>query len=668
MTLTPGPIHPHHAGGPSRVIQGFFPGGRPRIIQASPGAVSPVRPQAQAQLQARTVSAPAPIVPGRPRGGALLPAVGAGHRGRPILPAQARPGALQPATPTRPQPPQPIQPHAAKPTAVQPHGGGDAFALPAGFTLKPHGSGQPLPEPIQKKMESFFNTSFAEVRIHVGPEASSIGALAFTHGTDLYFSPGQYNPQSTPGQQLLGHELTHVVQQRAGRVRNPLGAGVAVVQDPALEAEAERMGLRAASAAVPIQAKPASAGPGGGTPRATGLSQKTFAANGAILPALSPTQSSLQRKPGPILPGRRSAAANSVPKSIPPMEMRAASLSVQPKLATAASQRSALNSVIQMAGTKPRVFSKGDNGRYLVKLTSPRENFIFTNRAAVGVAGVTAEYYEPLECETRVVPGKYLGSWSTDTIISRVKINKDYNDVWIQLPTAPGEGLQVPKPGQEVLIIDTIGWKAGGRTANEKKLTFVMDIKVGTYTKSGEQFNLEGANWAEQSWKKFEHNIKDTMQRESRGVGYDICQGGEDFDKAYTDSRDRKNTVNFTAALTKIVADTRTIRVAVKNSVDSGNGLVYVGASVFCFFDLHNPAASTAKLIDPDHPIFTGAGIPQNKPADVMDKGTFDLSGTGRNWDEYTAKWESAFLDGMDAVIRYFRHKARNQQTGRGNT
>ena len=143
--------------------------------------------------------------------------------------------------------------------AVQPQAG-NAFALPANFTLKPRGSGQPLPEPVQKKMESFFNTSFADVRIHVGHEASSIGALAFTHGTDLYFAPGQYNPQSTHGQQLLGHELTHVVQQRAGRVRNPLGAVVAVVQDPALEAEAERMGLRAATTSLPIQAKPAGTG------------------------------------------------------------------------------------------------------------------------------------------------------------------------------------------------------------------------------------------------------------------------------------------------------------------------------------------------------------------------------------------------------------------------
>ena len=55
-------------------------------------------------------------------------------------------------------------------------------------------------------MESFFGTSFADVRVHVGHEAASLCALAFTIGTDLYFAPGQYNPQTTQGQQLLGHE------------------------------------------------------------------------------------------------------------------------------------------------------------------------------------------------------------------------------------------------------------------------------------------------------------------------------------------------------------------------------------------------------------------------------------------------------------------------------
>jgi hypothetical protein len=131
--------------------------------------------------------------------------------------------------------------------AVQPQMQSTAAPLPD--TLQHIGSGgvsRPLPEPLQQKMESLFGTSFDDVRVHVGPEAPSIGALAFTKGSDIYFAPGQYDPASPRGQQLIGHELAHVVQQRQGRVQNPVGTGVAVVQDPALEAEADRMGQRAA--------------------------------------------------------------------------------------------------------------------------------------------------------------------------------------------------------------------------------------------------------------------------------------------------------------------------------------------------------------------------------------------------------------------------------------
>ena len=122
---------------------------------------------------------------------------------------------------------------------------GEAFALPPSFTL-PSGRGQPLPEAVRGKMERFFGTDFSGVRVHVGPEAPAIGALAFTVGDTIVFAPGQYDPTSPRGQQVLGHELAHVVQQRVGRVRNPFGSGLAVVQDHALEAEADRLGMRAA--------------------------------------------------------------------------------------------------------------------------------------------------------------------------------------------------------------------------------------------------------------------------------------------------------------------------------------------------------------------------------------------------------------------------------------
>ncbi len=132
-----------------------------------------------------------------------------------------------------------------------------------------HRRGEAMPEGVQQKMEAAFGADFSDVRVHVGSQAGSIGALAFTLGSDIYFAPGLYSPDTVHGQRLLGHELTHVLQQRHGRVRNPFGTGVAVVQDPGLEAEADRMGMMAAShafAPAPAPSGEAQAKPEGSTP------------------------------------------------------------------------------------------------------------------------------------------------------------------------------------------------------------------------------------------------------------------------------------------------------------------------------------------------------------------------------------------------------------------
>ena len=48
-------------------------------------------------------------------------------------------------------------------------------------------------------------------------------------------------------QELLGHELTHVVQQSEGRVKPTTEVmGMPVNDDPSLEAEADKMGKKAA--------------------------------------------------------------------------------------------------------------------------------------------------------------------------------------------------------------------------------------------------------------------------------------------------------------------------------------------------------------------------------------------------------------------------------------
>lgn len=174
------------------------------------------------------------------------------HRLRSLHPAAALPCAAQSRLPPHPAtiaPRRAIR-HAA---TLQTKANVRAFRTPHGF-LSGQKTGEPLPTVVRKQMEDYFDSDFSEVRVHVGAEAPAIGALAFTVGTDLYFAPGQYQPHTQNGRELIGHELTHVVQQREGRVGNPYGSGVAVVHDEELEAEADRHGRAAAqakSAAVP---------------------------------------------------------------------------------------------------------------------------------------------------------------------------------------------------------------------------------------------------------------------------------------------------------------------------------------------------------------------------------------------------------------------------------
>jgi hypothetical protein len=130
------------------------------------------------------------------------------------------------------------------------------MALQIRDTAAPRGhNGKPLPAPVLQKMERIFGTQFANVRVHVTHEVQAMGATALTRGNDIYVAPGQYDPATPAGQRLLAHELTHVVQQRANRVRNPFTTGVAVVQDSQLEAEAERMAMRASMPEPPRRAQ-----------------------------------------------------------------------------------------------------------------------------------------------------------------------------------------------------------------------------------------------------------------------------------------------------------------------------------------------------------------------------------------------------------------------------
>jgi hypothetical protein len=83
-----------------------------------------------------------------------------------------------------------------------------------------HSPGQPLDPALRGFMESRFGHDFSRVRIHSDTRAAEsarvVNAIAYTGGYDVAFGQGRYEPASTEGRRLLAHELTHVVQQRAG--------------------------------------------------------------------------------------------------------------------------------------------------------------------------------------------------------------------------------------------------------------------------------------------------------------------------------------------------------------------------------------------------------------------------------------------------------------------
>lgn len=96
-----------------------------------------------------------------------------------------------------------------------------------------------LPRDLRTGMEHIAQMSLDDVRVHRNSGApAQVGAHAYAQGRDIHLGPGQ--------EKHLPHEAWHVVQQAQGRVRPTMQAkGVAINDDPGMEAEADRMGAAA---------------------------------------------------------------------------------------------------------------------------------------------------------------------------------------------------------------------------------------------------------------------------------------------------------------------------------------------------------------------------------------------------------------------------------------
>ncbi|MFK7749605.1 MAG: DUF4157 domain-containing protein [Kordia sp.] len=112
------------------------------------------------------------------------------------------------------------------------------------------GQNKGLPSGLQSNMESSLGQDFSNVSIHTNSqEAIQMNARAYTQGEQVHFAPGEFNPNSSQGKNLIGHEFTHVAQQRSGVVKptKVLQKGVAVNDSKHLEQEADSFGQKAAN-------------------------------------------------------------------------------------------------------------------------------------------------------------------------------------------------------------------------------------------------------------------------------------------------------------------------------------------------------------------------------------------------------------------------------------
>ncbi|GAB2804338.1 hypothetical protein GCM10027176_06580 [Actinoallomurus bryophytorum] len=94
----------------------------------------------------------------------------------------------------------------------------DGRALARGIA---NGVTEALPTYLRKRLERGLGADLSLMRVHTGPVADrlarTLGAEAFTYGSDVFFRDGAYAPDTPQGLWLLAHEAAHVAQQAGAR-------------------------------------------------------------------------------------------------------------------------------------------------------------------------------------------------------------------------------------------------------------------------------------------------------------------------------------------------------------------------------------------------------------------------------------------------------------------
>jgi len=146
--------------------------------------------------------------------------------------------------------------------------------------------GHPLDAGTREWIEPRFGHDFSNVRVHTDARAAesaeAVDAQAYTVGRDVVFGAGQYAPQTSAGQRLMAHELTHVSQQSAPSSSQLIRMGE---PDSAAEEEADHVSTEV------MRGGNLSAGP---SPQSVSLQRQATGAASQPTPPATSTQANPQ--------------------------------------------------------------------------------------------------------------------------------------------------------------------------------------------------------------------------------------------------------------------------------------------------------------------------------------------------------------------------------------
>jgi Domain of unknown function (DUF4157) len=88
------------------------------------------------------------------------------------------------------------------------------------------GGGQALDPQLASQFGGVLGRSVDDVRVHTDATAAqltrAVSARAFATGRDIFFAPGEYQPHTQGGRELIAHEVAHADQQLGAPMSGPL--------------------------------------------------------------------------------------------------------------------------------------------------------------------------------------------------------------------------------------------------------------------------------------------------------------------------------------------------------------------------------------------------------------------------------------------------------------